>query len=395
MTEQRNHIGEIINEGLGVDPLERAAGRHEGCSESIKLLVEAGAPLTPIETAGRDEGISQQGGALDETGSWPGPSACLSPHKTAPMFDIDAGASANFIQIGQYRIHRRIGAGGMGEVYLAEHQFLKRFCALKLVRPDSAADPKALARFEREVRATAALSHPNTVEIYDYGRTADGIYYYVMEFLPGLSLAELVERHGPLSPGRVVYLLRQICQALCEAHAEGLIHRDIKPSNIVAARRGGIDDVAKLLDFGLVRPVVSEADRDTSGEGRVVGTPLYTSPEQARGDRGLDGRSDIYSLGAVAYHLLTGRPPFNKANGLAILVAHTREPLIPPSLIRADIPKDLERVVVRCLAKDAADRFANAASLDRALGACACAANWDQYRAAHWWRETGQDFLSL
>ena len=164
-------------------------------------------------------------------------------------------------QLGQYRLRRRIGAGGMGEVYLAEHQLLKRPCALKLIRPDSVADPRALARFEREVRLTATLSHPNTVEIYDYGRTEDGTYYYVMEYLPGLSLEELVERHGPLPPGRVVYLLRQVCGALREAHAAGLIHRDIKPSNIFAARRGGMDDVAKLLDFGLVLPAGRDSAR--------------------------------------------------------------------------------------------------------------------------------------
>ena len=157
-------------------------------------------------------------------------------------------------QLGQYRLRRRLGAGGMGEVYLAEHQLLKRPCAVKLIRTDDATDPQALARFEDEVRLTATLSHPNTVEIYDYGRAEDGTYYYVMEYLPGLSLAELVERYGPLPPARVVYLLRQVCGALREAHAAGLIHRDIKPSNIIAARRGGIDDVAKLLDFGLVRP---------------------------------------------------------------------------------------------------------------------------------------------
>jgi eukaryotic-like serine/threonine-protein kinase len=395
MSEQRNRIDEIINDALQVDPVERAARSHEACCESDNLWVEAGRLLTPNETAGRDEELGSQGCGLDDTGSWPRSGGCSFPKKPAPMIDIGAGSSASSTQIGQYRIHRRIGAGGMGEVYLAEHQFLKRFCALKLIRPDSAEDPNALARFEREVRATAALSHPNTVEIYDYGRTADGTYYYVMEFLPGLSLAELVERYGPLSPGRVVYLLRQICQALCEAHAEGLIHRDIKPSNIVAARRGGMDDVAKLLDFGLVRPVVREADRDTGVEGRVIGTPLFTSPEQARGDRDLDGRSDIYSLGAVAYHLLTGRPPFNKADGIAVLVAHANEPLVPPSLIRAGIPEDLEHVVVRCLAKNADDRFANATSLDLALGACACAADWDQHRAARWWRETGRPFSSL
>ena len=142
-------------------------------------------------------------------------------------------------QLGQYRLRQRIGAGGMGAVFLAEHQLLKRPCALKLIRPEDVADPKALERFEREVQLTATLSHPNTVEIYDYGRAEDGTYYYVMEYLPGMSLAELVERHGPLPPGRVVYLLRQVCLALREAHAAGLIHRDVKPSNIFAARAGG------------------------------------------------------------------------------------------------------------------------------------------------------------
>jgi eukaryotic-like serine/threonine-protein kinase len=156
-------------------------------------------------------------------------------------------------QLGQYRLRRRIGAGGMGEVYLAEHQLLKRPCALKLIRPDAATDPRALARFECEVRLTATLSHPNTVEIYDYGRAEDGTYYYVMEYLRGMSLADLVERSGPQPPARVVYLLRQVCGALREAHAAGLIHRDIKPSNIFASCRGGIHDMAKLLDFGLVR----------------------------------------------------------------------------------------------------------------------------------------------
>jgi serine/threonine protein kinase len=224
------------------------------------------------------------------------------------------------------------------------HQLLKRPCALKFVRPDCVGDPRALARFEREVRLTATLSHPNTVETYDYGRTADGTYYYVMEYLPGLSLAELVERQGPLPPGRAVYLLRQLCQALREAHAVGLIHRDIKPSNIIAAHRGGIDDVAKLLDFGLVRPAEAPAAY-LSAEGEILGTPLFMSPEQAAGDRELDQRSDLYSLGAVAYHLLTGRPPFNGVGGLAVLVAHARDPVVPPSLIRPGIPEDLEHVL--------------------------------------------------
>jgi serine/threonine-protein kinase len=293
-------------------------------------------------------------------------------------------------QLGQYHLRRKIGCGGMGEVYLAEHQLLKRPCAIKLIRAGKVADPRALERFEREVRLTATLSHPNTVEIYDYGRTEDGTYYYVMEYLPGLNLAELVKRHGPLPPGRVVYLLRQVCQALREAHAAGLIHRDVKPSNIFAARRGGMDDVAKLLDFGLVRPSTSPSAADLSGEDKILGTPLFMSPEQARGGRELDERSDIYSLGAVAYYLLTGRPPFDEADGMEAMIAHARDPVIPPSQFQAGIPEDLEHVVLRCLAKDPSSRLPDANQLDQALGECACAAEWDLSRAARWWRSASR-----
>jgi eukaryotic-like serine/threonine-protein kinase len=289
-------------------------------------------------------------------------------------------------KLGQYRLQRRIGSGGMGEVYLAEHQLLKRPCAVKLIRPCAATDPRALARFEREVRLTATLSHPNTVDVYDYGRAEDGTYYYVMEYLRGLSLAELVERHGPLPPERAVYLLRQVCGALREAHAAGLIHRDLKPSNIFAARRGGMEDVAKLLDFGLVLPAATVAVAHLSAEGQIVGTPQYMSPEQARGAHELDERSDIYSLGAVAFYLLTGRPPFEGDNGISVLIAHARDPVTPPSQIRSSIPEDLEQVVLRCLAKDTAERFEDAESLERALAGCACVQDWDQDRAAQWWR---------
>jgi serine/threonine-protein kinase len=291
-------------------------------------------------------------------------------------------------QLGQYRLRRPIGTGGMGEVYLAEHQLLKRPCALKLIRPERVADPRVLERFEREVRINATLSHPNTVEIFDYGRAEDGTYYYVMEYLPGLSLGELVERHGPLPAGRAVYLLRQVCLALREAHGAGLIHRDIKPSNIFAARRGGMDDVAKLLDFGLVRPAAAPQAPELSEEGHILGTPLFMSPEQAMGARELDERSDIYSLGAVAYYLLTGRPPFNEAGAIAVLVAHARDAVIPPSEIRAGIPDDLAGVILRGLSKDAAHRYQDAESLERALGECGCAGEWDQKAAARWWRDS-------
>jgi eukaryotic-like serine/threonine-protein kinase len=288
-------------------------------------------------------------------------------------------------RLGQYRLGKRLGSGGMGEVYLAEHQLLKRPCAIKLIRPGRAADPQALARFEREVRATARLSHPNTVEIYDYGRTEDGTFYYVMEYLPGLSLADLVDRHGPLPPGRAIYLLRQACQALREAHAMGLVHRDIKPANIFAARRGGLDDVAKLLDFGLVLQDSGPASPQLSLEGTVSGSPLYMSPEQAAGNRRPDRRGDIYSLGAVAYFLLTGRPPFPGETALAVMIAHARDAVAPPSQLRPGLPADLEAVVLRCLAKDPADRYRDADALDEALGSCRDAGSWTRDDAARWW----------
>jgi eukaryotic-like serine/threonine-protein kinase len=207
--------------------------------------------------------------------------------------------------------------------------------------------------------------------------------------------AELVERHGVLPPGRVVYLLRQVCGALREAHAAGLIHRDLKPSNIFAAWRGGVDDVAKLLDFGLVRPAATTGAAHVSGEGQILGTPLYMSPEQAMGARELDERSDIYSLGAVAYYLLTGRPPFDGGSALGVMIAHARDPVGAPSRGRADVPEDLERVVLRCLAKDPSERFPDAESLHGAMGACACAGEWGQEHASQWWHEASRGAAAL
>jgi len=293
-------------------------------------------------------------------------------------------------QLGQYRLIGRLGAGGMGEVYLAEHCMLKRLCAIKLIHPHRAGDPQALARFEREVRMTARLSHWNTVEIYDYGRTEDGTFFYVMEYLPGLSLEELLERHGPLPAARVVHVLRQTCQALREAHGVGLIHRDIKPGNIFVAQRGALYDVAKLLDFGLVKPRSETFATRLTQEGAISGTPLFMSPEQARDGNDVDARSDIYSLGAVAYTLLTGHPPFDGSNPLEVMIAHARDEVAPPSQLRSGVPADLEQVILRCLAKRPEDHFQDAESLEEALAECAAAEQWTQAHAAWWWKECGE-----
>jgi len=292
-------------------------------------------------------------------------------------------------QIGQYRLIRPLGAGGMGEVFLAEHLMLKRPCAIKLIHPDQAGDPQVLARFEREVRVTARLSHWNIVEIYDYGRTDDGTFFYVMEYLPGLSLEDLLDRHGPLPAARVVHLLRQVCQGLREAHGIGLIHRDIKPANIFAAQRGGLYDVAKLLDFGLVKPLTEAPTARLTQDGGISGTPLFMSPEQARG-LAVDARSDIYSLGAVAYALLTGRAPFEGTTPMEVMIAHVRDEVVRPSLYQADVPADLERVILRCLSKSPQDRFQDVESLEQALAECAAADQWTHARAAQWWRENDE-----
>lgn len=291
-------------------------------------------------------------------------------------------------QLGQYRLGKRLGSGGMGEVYLAEHLLLRRPCAVKLIRPEQAGDPTTLQRFEREVQAMATLTHWNTVEIYDYGHADDGTFYYVMEYLPGQNLEHLVNCYGPVPPARAIHLLRQVCGALHEAHNVGLLHRDIKPSNIIACERGGVFDVAKLLDFGLVQETALGKDGDRlTHHGTVIGSPPYMSPEQAAGKSQLDARSDIYSLGAVAYFLLTGQAPFVRETAMMMLMAHAYEPVIPPAKLRQEVPDDLQAVVLRCLEKDPSRRFPDAHSLEQALAACAAADQWTPEQAALWWHE--------
>ena len=290
-------------------------------------------------------------------------------------------------RLGQYRITKHLGAGGMGEVFLAEHVLLKQPFAIKLLRPERVANAAVLQRFEREVHAMAQLEHWNTVEIYDFGHGADGSFYYVMEYLPGYDLNQLVKNCGPIPAPRAIHILRQVCAALQEAHGNGLYHRDIKPGNVIVCERAGIYDVAKLLDFGLVKSVHGEDNETTlTQEGMVAGTPAYMSPEQATGMGNADARSDIYSLGAVAYFLLTGRLLFVKDTAMGTLAAHLYEPVIPPSRFRPEIDPTLEAVIMRCVEKKPEERYADIGALDRALSSCPGAGEWTQKEAAAWWR---------
>lgn len=295
-------------------------------------------------------------------------------------------------QLGRYRLRSLIGAGGMGEVYLAEHLLLKRPCAVKVIHPDKALDQRVLARFEREVQAAARLSHWNNIDIYDYGRTADGTFFYVMEYLPGLSIQQLVQRRGPLHPARCVYLLQQVCDALAEAHQHHLIHRDIKPANLFVSERGGQYDVIKVLDFGLVKPLAEVGSGELTQAGMLTGSPLYMAPEQALGECEADHRTDIYALGAVGYFMLTGHPPFESRSPMRVLMAHVNEPPQPPSMrlrrsVGWEIPGDLEQVLIRCLAKLPSDRFASVRELRAALDECRAVGVWGEQQAAQWWQE--------
>ncbi len=292
-------------------------------------------------------------------------------------------------QILQYRLHEVIGSGGMGDVYRAEHLLLKRRCAMKIIKPEKGRNAAMLHRFEREVIATARLSHWNTIDIYDYGHTDDGTFYYVMELLEGENLHSLVAKYGPLPPARVVYILAQACDALQEAHDSFLIHRDIKPANIFASKRGGVWDVTKLLDFGLVKEKSVDESPAEKPSG-FSGTPMYMAPEQATQYDQVDGRTDIYALGAVAYFLLTGRPPFQGDTVSELIVAHSSHKPIPPVNF-GDIPRDLNGIVLRCLEKLPADRFQKAHEMSVALRGCLCSPEWNSERAYQWWKANRPD----
>ena len=287
-------------------------------------------------------------------------------------------------KLGQYTLGEKIGEGGMGAVYRASHAMMKREVATKLL-PAERAGKEGLVRFEREVQLTSRLNSPNTIAIFDCGRTPAGVFYYVMEYIDGFSLEDLVTRFGPLPAGRVVHLAKQICAALSEAHSIGLIHRDIKPANIALCERAGIFDVVKVLDFGLVKELGTDSQSTT--EASLTGTPLYLAPESITAPDTVDGRSDLYAVGGVAFWLLTGTHVFDGKTIVEVCSHHLRTlPESPSARLGAPVPRDLEEIILRCLAKSPADRYADAEALGHALDACEAAEEWSNDRAAAWWK---------
>jgi len=300
--------------------------------------------------------------------------------------------------LGSYHLIERLGTGGMGEVWRAEHRLLARDAAIKLVRPEvlGARDENearlTLKRFEREAQATAALSSPHTIQVFDFGITQDGIFYYVMELLTGRDLESLVREFGPLPPHRVLYLLRQVCHSLADAHARGLVHRDIKPANIYACRMGLEYDFAKVLDFGLVKiQAASGRGRDAqtlaTGENSTPGTPAYMAPEVILGDAEVDRRADVYSLGCVTYFLLTGELVFEADSSMKMLMQHLHAQPMPPSeRTELSVPRELDELVLACLQKDPRHRPQDAGELYQMACQVRIRDEWNSDEGKRWWR---------
>ncbi len=293
-------------------------------------------------------------------------------------------------RLGNYEIVRKLGEGGMGAVYLARHSIICRPTAVKVLAQEGPATGQALVRFEREVHLSASLTHPNTISIYDFGRTEENVFYYAMEFLSGMDLRRLVQRFGPLSAERVAFLVEQICGSLHEAHVRGIVHRDIKPSNIFLTQRGGMYDFVKVLDFGLAKQTKTEAASDITQTGVIFGTADYIAPEAAYGSEAVDARADLYNLGGVIHWMLTGQPPFVSDSSLKVIVDHVKtDPTRPSMVSELPIPPEMDELVVKCLAKRPEDRFQSAEEVANLLKDIPFEQSWNLTLAKGWWELHG------
>ena len=288
-------------------------------------------------------------------------------------------------QLGQYALDEKIGTGGMGVVYRAHHAMLRRPTAVKLLDLEKVNDD-SIARFEREVQITCSLTHPNTIAIYDYGRTPEGVFYYAMEYLDGIDLQDLVARYGPQPEGRVIHILRQMCGSLYEAHSIGLVHRDVKPANVMLNRRGGESDVVKVLDFGLVKALDEQKAAGNTAADGLTGTPQYMSPEAIQMPLSVDHRSDLYAVGAVGYFLLTGTPVFDAANIMELCRLHVDQPPeLPSKRLGGSVSKETENALLACLEKERAKRPQTARDLIQMLNRSPEANRWSLDDADQWW----------
>ena len=307
---------------------------------------------------------------------------------TGASVDIPSDLLREGRRVGGYTLERKLGSGAMGDVWLARHALLARPSAVKLIRQetlqeDSEAREMLEKRFRLEAQATSQLRSPHTVELYDFGVTEDGDFYYVMEYLNGVDLDSLVTKFGPVDPARAVFLLCQACISLGEAHLDGLVHRDIKPANLFACRLGPHFDFLKLLDFGIVRTTTGAGQTFTS-PGQIRGTPTSLAPEVAQGQQA-GFETDIYGLGCVAYWLLSGQHVFEAPDVVALLVKHISQTPDPLSEHRSGLPSELDELVLRCLEKNPADRPASAIELGELLASIPLDDSWDNRRAKAWW----------
>jgi len=288
------------------------------------------------------------------------------------------------MRLGQYTLDSKIGEGGNGSVYRAHHALLRRPTAIKLMLPDRIG-VETLDRFEREVQHMSQLTHWNTVAVYDYGRSPDGVFYYAMEYLDGINLENLVIDFGRQPADRVIAILRQVCGALNEAHRRGIIHRDIKPANIILCERGDVPDVAKVVDYGLVKEITAE-----KGESMILGTPAYVAPEAVTDPATVGPAADLYAVGLVGYFLLTGRRVFEGNTAVDVCVQHVTATPKPPSSHGVKLPPELEQIILQCLAKQPSERPADASTLAKLLATVSPAGDWSDDEAHRWWSDFGK-----
>lgn len=362
----------------------RAAVVPSSAKRTLWVGVCSSVPSVVLSFALRDEPAAPGGGTMPQVMSvaWAVAGVAVSVLTSRVIYGLRE-AVREVRRLGQYELGQKIGEGGMGAVYRGTHVMLKRATAVKLLRPDRVTDD-TVRRFEREVAHTSKLVHPNTVAIFDYGRTPDGTFYYAMEYLDGLTLRELVEQEGPLPLGRVKHVMTQLAGSLAEAHGCGVVHRDIKPDNVMICNRGGVADHVKVLDFGIAKNIGRFDQPDLTSEVAAIGTPHYMAPEAILRPSTIDYRVDVYAAGVLGYFLVTGKLPFEGASAMEICSQHLHT-LVPRISPLRDVPRELEALIGACMAKDPARRPTGAAELAGAFKALPDDPQWSEVQAVAWW----------